>query len=247
MISFTAEQRFIVTGASSGIGEGTALLLNELGATVIAVGRNLGRLNCLKEKCREPAKMCLEQKDLIDDVAGLPAYIKELRCRYGKFSGLAYCAGVTELSPLQLWDFEKELLLFKVNYFAPIAMLKGVCDRRNNVGKGTSCVVVASASSRLADKGHCAYAGSKSAVTCSCRVIAKETAALGVRINTVSPSIIATPMTNGDGGDYLAAQSGKYPMGVGAVSDVANQIVFLLSEKASWLSGQDYVVDGASF
>ena len=58
MVSFTAEQRFIVTGASSGIGEGVALLLNELGATVIGIGRNQERLEGMKAKAKHPQK-CL--------------------------------------------------------------------------------------------------------------------------------------------------------------------------------------------
>ena len=246
MISFNAEQRFIVTGASSGIGEGVALLLNELGATVVGIGRNAERLNALKRKSKHPENMMLEQKELTEDIPGLPAYVKTLKDKYGKFSGIAYCAGTAEVSPLQLWDYAKEEAFFKVNYFAPISMLKGIGDRRNNVGRGTSCVVVASASARLADKGHCTYAGSKAAIVCSCRVIAKESASFGIRVNTVSPTVVSTPMTTGDGGDYLNSLDEKYPMGVGSVSDVANQIVFLLSDRAKWLSGQDYVVDGAS-
>ena len=59
MVSFTAEQRFIVTGASSGIGEGVALLLNELGATVIGIGRNQERLEGMKTKAKHPENMFL--------------------------------------------------------------------------------------------------------------------------------------------------------------------------------------------
>ena len=56
MISFSSEQKFIVTGASSGIGEGVALLLNGLGASVIAIGRNETRLNGLKQKAKHPGE-----------------------------------------------------------------------------------------------------------------------------------------------------------------------------------------------
>ena len=76
MLSFSAEQRFIVTGASSGIGEGVALLLNELGATVIGIGRNQERLEGMKAKAKRPASVFLEQKDLVEDIAVLPAYVK---------------------------------------------------------------------------------------------------------------------------------------------------------------------------
>ena len=60
MISFSADQRFIVTGASSGIGEGVALLLNELGATVIAVARNVEKLSAMKAKAKYPETIFIE-------------------------------------------------------------------------------------------------------------------------------------------------------------------------------------------
>lgn len=247
MISFAVEQRFIVTGASSGIGEGIALLLNELGATVIGIGRSFERLEGLKTKARFPERVLLEQKDLAEDIAGLPFYVKSLKEKYGKFSGLASCAGVAEINPLQLWDYENSRRFFDVNYFAPMAMLKGLGDRRNNVGKGSSCVLIASASAILADKGQLTYAGSKAALVTSCKVAAKELAASGVRVNTISPTVIRTPMTQKEGADYEASQIGKYPFGFGTVTDIANLAVFLLSDRAEWLTGQNYVADCASF
>ena len=247
MVSFNQEQRFIVTGASSGIGEGVALLLNELGATVVGIGRSQARLDGMKAKAKFPENVFLEQKDLVEDISGLPAYVKALKEKYGKFCGMAYCAGIGEVSPLQLWDYEKERRFFDVNYFAPLAMLKGMSDRRNNVAGKTSCVLIASASALLADKGHCSYAGSKAALVTSCRTLAKELTVQRLRVNTVSPTVIRTPMTASDGGEYEESQIAKYPMGFGEVADVANLIVFLLSDKAKWITGQNYVIDCASF
>ena len=247
MIQFNPEQRFIVTGASSGIGEGVALLLNELGATVIGIGRNVERLEGMKAKCKYPENVFVEQKELMEDIQGLPAYVKFLKDKYGKLSGMAYCAGIGEVSPLQLWDYEKERRFFDVNYFAPLAMAKGIADRRNNVSGQTSCVFIASASALLADKGHCSYAGTKAALVASCRTLAKELTAQRLRVNTVSPTVIRTPMTITEGEEYEKSQIAKYPLGFGEVSDVANLVAFLLSDKAKWITGQNYVVDCASF
>ena len=117
MISFNKEQIYIVTGASSGIGEGTALLLNELGATVIGIARNEERLNAMKAKCKNPENMHIEIKDLTEDIEGLPNYVKELKNKYGKFSGMAYCAGICEVKPLQLIDYNEMKYLFDIDYF----------------------------------------------------------------------------------------------------------------------------------
>ena len=244
MISFNPEQRFIVTGASSGIGEGVALLLNELGATVIGIGRNVERLEGMKAKCKHPENTFVEQKELTEDVPGLPAYVKSLKDKYGKLSGMAYCAGITLNQPLQLKDYAISRNLFDIDYFAPMFMTKAFGDKRNTVGRGTSIVLISSAAANCAARAMSDYCGAKAALSHSSRCIAKEFAPHGIRINCVLPADIITPMTLADP-EILASKN--YPMGVGEVSDVANLVAFLLSDKARWITGQNYVVDCASF
>ncbi|MCQ2744382.1 MAG: SDR family oxidoreductase [bacterium] len=246
MISFNKEQIFLVTGASSGLGEGTALLLNELGATVVGIARNEERLNAMKAKCKYPENMHLEIKDLTEDIENLPQYVKELKNKYGKFSGMAYCAGISNVSPLQSLDFKYTKKMFDINYFAPVFLTKGFIDRRNNVGKGTSIVAISSIAAIKCDKGHLSYSGAKAALSSSMKAIAREVASQGIRINCVLPSMIATPMTlNPDikDLDQNKINTNEYPFGWGEVSDVANMIVYLLSDKAKFISGQNYVID----
>ena len=167
MTTFTSEQRFIVTGASSGIGETVALQLNEEGATVIGIARNRERLEAMKAKAKHPENVFLEQKDLTEDIEGLPAYVKSLKDKYGKFSGMAYCAGIAFIQPLQSLDYGELKRIFDINYFAPIQMVKGVSDKRNNVGAGTSIVAIASIAALARDKGLLSYVGSKAALIAS--------------------------------------------------------------------------------
>ena len=246
MISFTSEQRFIVTGASSGIGEGVALLLNELGATVIGIGRNQARLNGMKAKAKHPENVFLELKDLAEDINGLPAYVKSLRMKYGKFNGMVYCAGVAALSPAKLFDYDYALKVFQVNYFAPVFMAKGLIDKRNIVGAGTSMVFLSSIDAVLSTRGQSLYSGSKAALSATIRTMAHEVSGIGVRMNCLLPSMIKTPMTLSDDLNKLgvvASDDVKYPFGWGEPSDVASFAVFLLSDKAKYLSGQNYIVD----
>lgn len=246
MINFNPEQRFIVTGASSGIGEGVAVLLNELGATVIGIGRNAERLEGMKAKCKHPENVFVEQKELTEDIQGLPAYVKSLKDKYGKLSGMAYCAGITLNQPLQLKDYAISRNLFDIDYFAPMFMTKAFGDKRNTVGRGTSIVLISSTAASCPPRALSDYAGAKAALSQSSRSIAKELAPHGIRINCILPGDIVTPMTLADP-EILASKEKSYPLGVGEVSDVANLVAFLLSDKSKWITGQNYIVDCASF
>ncbi len=246
MIAFTSEQRYIVTGASSGIGEGVSLLLNELGASVIAMGRNKERLTRLKEKAVRPENLYTEAKDLVDDIESLPEYVKSLREKYGKFSGMVYSAGVTAVAPVQVFDYSYANKIFAINYFAPVMMAKGLLDRRNNVGRGTSLVFLSSLDAFVSTRGQTLYAGSKAALSATIKGMAREVAFRGIRMNSLLPSMIKTPMTTSEESEKYGAKETideQHPFGWGTVEDVANFAVFLLSDKAKFLSGQKYIVD----
>ncbi len=240
MISFNTEQCFIVTGASSGIGKGVALSLNNFGATVVAIARREDKLKELRAEAKYPDNIFIEVKDLANDIEGLPEYIKSLKDKYGKFQGMAYCAGLGGLQPLRAVDMETMQKTFSVNYFAPVFMTKGFADKRNNNGRGSSIVCIASAGGVHCDPGMTCYAGSKGALIASMQSIARELAPSGLRVNCVSPTLIDTNMAGETERQYA---EGKYPFGLGEVSDVANMIVYLLSEQAKWITAQNYIID----
>lgn len=241
---FSSKQRFIITGASSGIGKEIALFLNRLGATVIGIGRDTGRLNEMKSNAFRPENVFVEQKDLTANIEDLSSYVKKLKEKYGKFSGMVYCAGVVPIQPLAITDLDTVQDALNINYLVPVFLAKGLADKRNNVGAGTSMVFLSSAAAYISDKGHLAYAGSKAALCAAVKSMAKEYAKNKIRMNCILPSNIRTSKSPQE---YIDSQIQQYPMGFGEPIDVAELAAFLLSKEASWITGQNYVLDCCSF
>lgn len=245
MVKFDKTQMVIVTGASFGIGKGVALLINKFGAGVVAIDRNVIRLKEMKAKAVSPGDIYLESKDLSEDIESLPEFITSLVEKYGPFQGMASCAGTVDEKPLKLLNWVEIKRLYDVNLFALIFIAKGLTENPNNVSSDASMVFISGCAIYSCPKALSTYSGSKAALSASIRSIAKELAVHGIRANCILPSDIQTPMTDKSLGKEERLKN--YPMGIGQVSDVANMIVYLLSDKSEWITGQDYVVDCGSF
>lgn len=106
MISFNPSDIFLITGASSGIGRAAALIMNELGASIIAVGRNAAKLQSLKNEAHNPDNIFIEMREMTEDIAGLTDWVKSLVKKYGKLKGIILCAGASITEPLKILDYE---------------------------------------------------------------------------------------------------------------------------------------------
>lgn len=246
MTEFCKEDIFLVTGASSGIGKAIALMLNEQGASVIAIGRNQDRLNALKSEASDSSSIFCEVKELTENIEALPVYVKELKEKYGKLKGLVCAAGVDKMINLRTLKLDDLELIFDINYKVPMFLTKGFADKRNNIGKGASILFIASIGGVCPDKGQLIYSGSKGALIASAKSISKELSSLQIRCNCISPAYVETPMFL-DHKDNIGVDLSKYNFGIGKPEDVANMAVYLLSDKARWITGQNYVMDGGVF
>lgn len=247
MISFASNQIFLVTGASSGLGMMTVLLLNGMGATIIATGRNQSRLNEMFQKCITPERLFLEQKDLTENMKGLSVWVCYLAKKYGKLSGLVCCAGIADPMTLQLFDIDAAQKIFNTNYFAPLMLARGFMDKCTNVGSGASIVFVSSIASVIPLKGQVGYAGSKGALVSSVFGLSQEAAKTGVRVNCISPGLISTPMTDNVPSavsGMLNEEAKRTALNLGNPRDVAQLTAFLLSDCSRWITGQNLIIDG---
>ena len=224
-------KRIFVTGASSGIGRACAVMAAELGARVILNGRR-------EDALAETLRMC--PGDGHTSVAGDitdESFVAGLAERTGPIDGLVHAAGVCSICPLGVVPRAQLEAAVKTNYYAFVELVK--CYSRSQFhGDGFSAVAVSSVSASAGWAGGAAYCGSKGAVSAAARALAVELAPKGIRVNTVSPSNIKTPMLS------AAADLGKQPLGVGLPEQVAAPVCFLLSDAASFITGVDLPVDG---
>jgi NAD(P)-dependent dehydrogenase (short-subunit alcohol dehydrogenase family) len=247
----TATRRAVVTGASSGIGRATAVLLGREGARVALLGRDRSRLADAGEAVAaaggEPLPVHLELTSAasVDRAFGLVGDL------WGGVDVLCNVAGVidppvgvAELSEAA-WD-----RLLGVNLKGTFLCCRAVWSGMAARGAG-AIVNTASVLSTLGSSGMSAYCAAKAGVVNLTRALAVEGAPVGIRVNCVSPGFIETPMNQRLGAgmaDAAAWRLGvleRIPLGrAGSAEEVAELIVLLAGERASFVTGVELRVDG---
>ena len=246
-LPFDASSVMLVTGASSGIGAAIALRLNALGATVIANGTDVSRLEDVRGRAEHPERFHLAPRDLLEDIPGLASWVRELCLRHGALGGLVCAAGRTETMPLAGYERGRALALFDLLLHVPLELAKAVAHRRH-CAAGLSIVFIAAAASVAPNKGQLVYGAAKAALVCAARCMSKELAPRGIRVNCISPGLVRTPMMEETvsllGEDFLREEASRYPLGLGVPEDVAGLAAFLLSPSSRWMTGQNLLLDG---
>jgi NAD(P)-dependent dehydrogenase (short-subunit alcohol dehydrogenase family) len=239
----------LVTGASSGIGRATALKFAEAGALVMLVGRDAAALEAV---AGEIEKRGGTAHFSVADVTREADAERALAETVGLFRGLdilvnaagGLSSGTIENTTLGAWDAMLDVNLRAVFHLMQLA-IPHLEPRRGNI------VNVSSVTGLRAFPGVLAYCVSKAGVDQLTRCAALELAGKGIRVNAVNPGVVRTQVHRRGGmseeayAAFLEHSRGTHPLGrVGEAEEVAGLILFLASERAAWITGATYSIDG---
>lgn len=232
----------LVTGASSGIGQATAVGAARLGAVVMAVGRDTERLAATLEQMPSDKGHRALTAELTkeDDVASLIGELPML-------DGIVLCAGKGLTLPVQFSDREHFDSIFNVNFFSTVELLRRLYKKKK-ISRGGSVVVLASMGGlKVFSGGNGIYGASKAALDSFMKFAAKEFSARKIRVNTILPGMVDTPLIHRGtvSEEQLIEDAKRYPLKrYGQPSDIANAAIFLLSDGSAWITGTSMIVDG---
>lgn len=239
----------VVTGASSGIGRATALLFARNGGDVVALGRNESELNALRDEARESAGSIRIHLGDITETSQVDRLVTETVDTFGRIDVLVNSAGIIKNGSVEnttLDDWDK---MMNVNLRSTFYLIQK-CIPNLETSKG-NIVNVSSVAGTRAFPNVLAYCVSKAAIDQLTRCASLELAPRGIRVNAVNPGVVVTNlhkrggMSDEDYSNFVANAKNTHPIGrAGKPEEIADLIYFLASEKAAWITGATYEIDG---
>lgn len=234
-------KKFLVTGASSGIGKSIAVECSKMGAQLIICGRNQERLEEVLSALEGTGHQCVIG-DLLqnEDIDSLLSQISQL-------DGVVFSAGKGLTLPFQFSTREKFDDIFNINFFSPVELLRLLVKKKKLHSNSSVVFIVSIGGTGKFSVGHSIYGASKAALQAMVRFCAQELASKKVRVNGINPGMVNTPLirrgTLTD--EQLEEDRAKYPLKrYGEPEDIAYAAIYLLSNASSWVTGQSIIIDG---
>ncbi len=235
----------LVTGGSRGIGRAVALKLAENGADVaINYAGNTAAAEEVKAAVEKLGRRAMLVQGSVADTDGVQAIVNQVVKELGRLDILINNAGITRDGLLMRmkeadWDAVLETNLKGVFNCSKAVMRTMMKQKSGRI------VNMASVVGEMGNAGQANYAAAKAGVIGFTKSLAKEVASRGITVNAVAPGFIATDMTKVLTDDQKAEMARTIPLGrTGQPEDVANAVLFLVSDEAAYITGQVLNVDG---
>jgi NAD(P)-dependent dehydrogenase (short-subunit alcohol dehydrogenase family) len=239
-------KNILITGASSGIGKKCAEIFAANGATLVLIARNSEKLLDLKNSI--PGSNHQIYSIDLSDYGKIEPCIDEAVSTIGKIDGFVHSAGFEITKPIKMMlgtDYEK---LFSVNTISAFEITKIISKKKNLPETGASYVYIAALIGLIGRPALIGYGASKGALIAGMKTVALELANKKIRANCISPGFIQTDMMDKLNtllsGEEITKLKSDYPLGLGKPEDIAYAAVYLLSDEAKWMTGNNLIVDG---
>jgi NAD(P)-dependent dehydrogenase (short-subunit alcohol dehydrogenase family) len=235
----------IVTGASSGIGRETAILLSSLNARIVLVGRNEERLRETLGRLHGTGHtISVFDLSATDQIVN---WMKSLAAQSGPFHALVHAAGKQLTIPARLLSAAALDDLLRANLSSALMLARGFCQKGCRTA-GASIVYISSIMGMVGKPGISAYSASKAALIGMTKSLAIELAPEKLRVNCIAPAFVQTEMLDqireSLPAEQFAVLEQAHPLGFGTPRDIANAAAFLVAETGRWITGSTLVVDG---
>jgi NAD(P)-dependent dehydrogenase (short-subunit alcohol dehydrogenase family) len=238
----------LITGGGTGMGKAAALRFGREGANVVVAGRRRLELDQVVDEITSQGGTALAVPTDVSDPEQVAALVDRVVATYGAldmaWNNAGVLGGFQPMSETSLDDFDQ---VMATNARGVYACMKLEIAAMRRTGTTGAIVNTSSWTAHGAMPGLSAYAGSKAALDAIVRTVALEVGPDGIRVNNVSPGIIATPMAAG----VLASETTALPFArqtplqrIGQPEDVADVVLWLLSDDARFVTGQSLLVDG---
>lgn len=239
-----AGKTVLVTGASSGLGLECARGAMAEGARMLAVSRS--KTDELRAEFSEPAGHKVLACDVSEEAA-VQALVQELKALGTAIDGWVLAAGKQDVRPLLMESRKSLESAWATNVYGSLGLL-GAALKARLVAKGASIVLFSSAAAHAGGAGIVGYAATKGALEAATHSMAMELASQGIRVNAIAPGVVRTAMSSKYmsrmTAEQVAALEAQHPLGLGSPEQIADPVLFLLSERARWITGSILMIDG---
>ncbi len=233
--------KYLVLGATSGIGSAVCDLLDLQGDSLVMAGRDVEKLEKIRSKLSSPAEHISVYFDA-DEPESIVSVFEQSTENGIKLDGMVYCIGRADVTPLRGLKIEQAQSLFRVNFFSFVSAVSTYAKPK--FSNGGSIVGISSANSHYPQKCMSMYAAGKGAMEAAVKTMAIELADKGIRINCVIPGAVNTDMFCKLSDEMKSIIAGKQLLGVSSPEDIASSIVFLLKDGSRVMTGRSVYLDG---
>jgi NAD(P)-dependent dehydrogenase (short-subunit alcohol dehydrogenase family) len=238
--SAIAGKAVIVTGAAGGIGLAICEALAAIGAKIALFDIDQAALDKAAEKLRAAGATAHPVRVDLSDATAIVAAVDAARQALGPIAGLVNNAGILQLKTLADTGVEDFDLTIAINLRAPFLLIQEVSKDMLAARSGKIVSIASSAGKTGGSSSQGVYGLSKAGVIVLTKQWAKELAPSGISVNSISPALIETPMIKG-----LEQFAKLVPLGrLGQPSEVADAVAYLMSDRASFITGEDLDVNG---